>query len=40
MSRVAKMFQRLKREGRCGLIAYVIFKSCEHRLTDWLSHGK
>ncbi|CAN5272320.1 hypothetical protein BH11PSE9_BH11PSE9_16010 [soil metagenome] len=26
--------------GYAGLVAYVIFKSCEHRLTDWLAHGK
>lgn len=25
--------------GYAGLIAYVVFKSCEHRLSDWLSHG-
>jgi hypothetical protein len=25
--------------GYAGLAAYVVFKSCEHRLTDWLSHG-
>jgi len=25
--------------GYAGIVAYVIFKSCEHRLSDWLSHG-
>ena len=25
--------------GYAGLASYVVFKSCEHRLTDWLSHG-
>jgi hypothetical protein len=25
--------------GYAGLVAYVVFKSCEHRLTDWLGHG-
>jgi hypothetical protein len=24
--------------GYAGLVAYVMFKSCEHRLTDWLGH--
>ena len=25
--------------GYLGMAAYVVFKTCEHRLSDWLSHG-
>ena len=32
-------FLQLVATGYGGLVSYVIFKSCEHRLTDWLSHG-
>jgi hypothetical protein len=26
--------------GYAGLAAYVVFKSCEHRLTDWLGDDR
>lgn len=32
-------FIELGLTGYAGIVAWVIFKSCEHRLTDWLSHG-
>jgi hypothetical protein len=35
---VAQFFE-LVATGYGGLVFYVIFKSCEHRLTDWLSHA-
>jgi hypothetical protein len=25
--------------GYLSIAAYVVFKSCEHRLSDWLGHG-
>lgn len=25
--------------GYVGMAAYVVFKTCEHRLSDWLGHG-
>ena len=25
--------------GYLGMAAYVVFKTCEHRLSDWLGHG-
>jgi hypothetical protein len=25
--------------GYLGIAAYVVFKACEHRLSDWLAHG-
>ena len=40
MDGALRQLVELALSGYCGLIAYVIFKSCEHRLTDWLSHGK
>ncbi len=35
-----KQFIELVLTGYTGMAAYVIFKSCEHRLTDWLCHGE
>lgn len=26
-------------QGMLSCIAYVVFKTCEHRLSDWLGHG-
>ena len=26
-------------QGLISCIAYVVFKTCEHRLSDWLGHG-
>jgi len=26
--------------GYLSIAAYVVFKACEHRLSDWLGHGK
>jgi len=26
--------------GYLGMAAYVVFKTCEHRLSDWLGHGR
>ncbi len=26
-------------QGLMSCMAYVIFKTCEHRLSDWLGHG-
>lgn len=26
-------------QGLLSCIAYVVFKTCEHRLSDWLGHG-
>jgi hypothetical protein len=26
--------------GYLSIAAYVVFKACEHRLSDWLGHGR
>ena len=26
-------------QGLISCVAYVVFKTCEHRLSDWLGHG-
>ena len=26
--------------GYVSMAAYVVFKTCEHRLSDWLGHGR
>lgn len=26
-------------EGAASIAAYIVFKACEHRLSDWLAHG-
>ena len=29
----------LTMQGSISCVAYVVFKTCEHRLSDWLGHG-
>lgn len=32
-------FAELVLTGYLGMAAYVVFKTCEHRLAEWLGHG-
>jgi len=34
----ARQFAELVVTGYLSMAAYVIFKTCEHRLSDWLGH--
>ena len=38
MDGAAGQLVELALTGYAGLVAYVMFKSCEHRLTHWLGH--
>lgn len=35
-----RQFCELVLTGYLSMAAYVVFKTCEHRLSDWLGHGR
>ena len=34
-----RQLAELSVQGLISCLAYVVFKTCEHRLSDWLGHG-
>jgi len=34
-----RQLAELTLQGLASCMAYVVFKTCEHRLSDWLGHG-
>lgn len=34
-----RQLAELSLQGLISCVAYVVFKTCEHRLSDWLGHG-
>lgn len=40
MDGALRQLAELVSTGYLGMAAYVVFKTCEHRLSDWLGHGR
>jgi hypothetical protein len=39
MDGALRQLAELTAQGAMSCMAYVVFKTCEHRLSDWLGHG-
>lgn len=39
MDGALQQLAELTLQGLMSCLAYVVFKTCEHRLSDWLGHG-